>query len=35
MERKTPVKNPILEKLQGDPLLDATRMNEMDVHKVA
>jgi hypothetical protein len=34
MERKMPVKNPILEKSQGDPLLNATRMNETDVHKV-
>jgi SAM-dependent methyltransferase len=34
VERKTPVMHPILEKAQGDPLLDATRMNETAVHKI-
>ena len=34
VERKTPVKNPVIEKPQGDPLLDAALMRDTDVHTI-
>lgn len=34
VERKAPVDNPILEKPQGDPLLDAALMKDTDVHTI-